>query len=119
MQANTTGNSMPFHNFVNDHIINAHHPIVCQDAEGGEASDGQEAGLLSSFDSIIKYGEYATLFAWEVQAATIGQVSGNLTICQNNSLTVYNNSIVIYDLYMAYEFDQAGNATYRVLYSVD
>lgn len=46
-------------------------------------------------------------------------MSGNLSICQNNTLTIYNNSLVIYDLYVDFEFDQAGNATYRVLYSID
>ena len=100
---------MPFHTFVNDHIIHAEHPIVCQDGDDtitlAEDANETDSGFLSSFDEIWKYVEYGTIFGWELQAATIGKGSGNLTICQNNSLTVYNNSIVIYDLYMAFEFD--------------
>lgn len=68
---------------------------------------------------MIKYSEFGAIFAWEVQAATVGQISGNLSICQNNTLTVYNNSLGVYTKYQSLELDEAGNSTYRILYSVD
>lgn len=65
---NETGKSMPFHTFVNDHMIHSEHPIVCQDAEEEDSS----SGLLGSFGSALKYAEFGTVFFWELQAATIG-----------------------------------------------
>lgn len=68
---------------------------------------------------IIKYTEFTSLFLVEVQASTVGQVSGNLSICQNNSLTIYNNSQEVYYKYRDLELDEAGNASYAILVSVD
>lgn len=54
-----------------------------------------------------------------MQASTIGQISGNLTICQNNTVLIYNNSIGVYNQYQLEMYDEAGNATYVILVSVD
>lgn len=68
---------------------------------------------------IVKYSEFTSFFLLEVQAQTIGQISGNLTICQNNSVLIYNNSIGVYNQYTSELYDEAGNATYVMLVSVD
>lgn len=74
---------------------------------------------MDTLNEIIKYTELVGIFFWELQAATIGQVAGNLTICQNSSVTVYNNSMGVYSKYENMEFDEAGNSTYAILYSID
>jgi len=79
------------------------HPLVRQD-DGEIPADGEGEGVEPAGPSftevvslIIKYSEFTSIFLWEVQAATVGQIAGNLTICQNSTLTIYNNSIGVYN----------------------
>jgi len=107
------------------------HPIVRQDEDSTSTTDSGEIvfddeseapsgpDLVTIINLAVKYTEYGSVFLWEVQAATVGQISGNLSVCQNNTVTVYNNSRAVYSLYQTQEYDQAGNSTYRILYSVD
>ena len=102
------------------------HPMVRQDEEAiddGELVDGEAAPAGPSFtevvELIVKYTEFTSIYLLEVQAATVGQIAGNLTICQNNSILIYNNSIGVYGKYQSEQYDEAGNATYLILFSVD
>lgn len=105
---------LPLHKFL------ARHPIVMQDDQDQEEIAQDEIDTNQNLvDQILKYTEFTTLFLWEVQASTIGQISGNLSICQNNTLNVYKNSLGVYNKYSQDEFDEAGNSTYSILFSVD
>jgi len=76
------------------------HPMVRQDDGELPAEEGEEASGPSFQEVvglILKYSEFTTIYLWEVQAATVGQIAGNLTICQNSTLTIYNNSIGVYN----------------------
>ena len=48
---------------------------------------------------IYKYAEFAGMFLLEIQAKTIGQISPNLIICQNSTITIVNNSIEVWGMY--------------------
>lgn len=51
------------------------------DAPAEPADDSDANTNVNLVDQILHYTEFTTLFLWEVQASTIGQISGNLSIC--------------------------------------
>jgi hypothetical protein len=65
------------------------------------------------------YGSIGSAFIWNMNAASVGQVSGNLTVCQGNLTILYNNSVSIYGEYEDFYFAEAGYSTYDILKSVD
>lgn len=101
------------------------HPLVRQDdgevpAEGEGEGEGESGpSFLEVLGLIVKYSEFTSVFLWEVQASTVGQIAGNLSTCQNSTLTIYNNSVGVIGQYQTGEYDQAGNASYLILYSID
>ena len=118
--------SLPFANFL------SRHPVVKQDSTNSDVETGDDINEDATIErdrnendnenlvnQIVKYTEFTTLFLWEIQSATVGQISGNLSVCQNNTLNIYKNSLGVYEKYKLIELDEAGNSTYSILYSVD
>jgi hypothetical protein len=68
---------------------------------------------------VVQYSEITTAFFWNMNAASVGQVSGNLTVCQGNLTVLYNSSMTIYSEYRDFYFAEAGYSTYNILKSVD
>jgi len=60
-----------------------------------------------------------TAFWWNLNAASVGQISGNFTVCQGNLSVLYNSSTTIYGEYRDLYFAEAGYSTYDILQSVD
>lgn len=56
---------------------------------------------------------------WAANLASVGQVSGNMSICEANTTTFINQSMSIEGLYQEEEIAEAGIATYKILKSVD
>jgi len=54
-----------------------------------------------------------------LQAASVGKVSGNLTVCQGNLTVFYGGASVVYDEYAESLYAQAGRSTYEILKSID
>lgn len=71
------------------------------------------------FGYFKRYSEISTAFLWNMNAASVGKVSGNLTVCQGNLTVLYNNSMTIYGEYRDFYFAEAGYSTYEILKSVD
>jgi len=67
--------------------VKRRHPLVRQGdgevpAEGeGEGEEESGPSFTEVLTLIIKYSEFTTIYLWEVQAATVGQIAGNLSIC--------------------------------------
>lgn len=121
----TNGDYDPFADFDNDDF-NA--DILVPREEGEEVEvDGSKlrsdiesiVGASPWVDSIFKYGSFAGNFFWELQAASVGKVSGNLTVCQGNLTVFYGGASVVYDEYAEQLYAQAGRSTYEILKSID
>jgi hypothetical protein len=67
----------------------------------------------------MTYSEITSVFLWNLNSASVGQISGNLTRCQGNLTILYNNSKNIYGEYQDEYFAEAGYSTYDILKSVD
>ena len=86
------------------------HPVV-----GGPEDDLE----LNGFQLFEKYSWYSIQFIWAANLASIGQVSGNMSICEANTTTFINKSMSIEGLYIEEEYAEAGLATYQILKSID
>jgi len=84
-------------------------PIVMQEEE----SKGFEMSSLG------KYADYSITFLWYTQLSSVGQVSGNLSLCTGNGTVIYNKTLGVVDEYKNQEYGLAGNSTYNILKSVD
>lgn len=84
------------------------------EVDGSKLRADIEALLGSSpiVDAAFKYSSFAGNFLWELQAASVGKVSGNLTVCQGNLTVFYGGASVVYDEYATLLFAQAGRSTY-------
>ena len=76
-------------------------------------------GTAPWVDAAFNYSSYAGNFLWELNAASVGKVSGNLTVCQGNLTVFYGGASVIYDEYAERLYAQAGRSTYDILRSID
>lgn len=56
---------------------------------------------------------------WNLNEASVGQVSGNLTMCQSNASVLYFNSMGVKGEYEDGYYAEAGYSTYEILKSVD
>jgi len=65
------------------------------------------------------YTRFGVVAIWSAQKASIGEVSGNLTICTGNLTLLLDKSLEIWGLYEEYEFAEAVMATYKILKSID
>lgn len=76
-------------------------------------------GTAPWVDAAFNYSSYAGNFLWELNAASVGKVSGNLSVCQGNLTVFYGGASVIYDEYAEQLYAQAGRSTYDILRSID
>lgn len=71
------------------------------------------------FGYFQQYSELGTAFIWNLNAASVGQISGNFSICQGNLSVFYNSSTIVYEEYADQYYAEAGYSTYYILQSVD
>lgn len=56
---------------------------------------------------------------WAYNMASVGMVSGNLSLCTGNSTVLYDKSLLIKSQYENALYTDAGFSTYRILQSID
>lgn len=117
MHHNATGNVYRRYNSLNVQQT----PKTSNDSEDAAAEN--ETEQLSIFEEYFgyaqQYSEMGTAFFWNLNAASVGQISGNFSICQGNLSVLYNSTTTVYEQYADLYFAEAGYSTYEILVSVD
>jgi len=59
------------------------------------------------------------VFIFNANYASVGQVSGNISLCQSNVTVLYNGSMGVVGEYKDEYYAEAGRSTYDILKSID
>ena len=65
------------------------------------------------------YLKYGFVFLFNANQASVGQVAGNITLCQSNVTVFYNATTGVYGEYKDEYYAEAGRSTYDILKSID
>jgi len=102
------------------------HPLVRQETTSEDTTQGDSTNTTSRdiselpvFDQISLISDYASTFAWYSQLSSVGQVSGNLSLCSGNATIFYNKTEGVLAEYERQYYGEAGKSTYKILKSID
>lgn len=65
------------------------------------------------------WAELVYQFVWQLQSASVGQLTGNLVVCGGKLTLIWEKSVAIYEEYSELYIAEAGYSTFNLLRAID
>ena len=91
-------------------------PLIPQDIDSEPMADLEN---MTVWEHIEFWTELAYQFLWQLQSASVGQLTGNLGVCGGNLTVIYEKGVAIYNEYSNLYIAEAGYSTFNLLRAID
>ena len=74
---------------------------------------------MTVWEHIEFWGELVYQFAWQLQSASVGQLTGNLVVCGGKLTLIWEQGVKIYEQYSELYIAEAGYSTFNLLRAIE